>query len=228
MYYSSKLFGKIQMETWWNLNGAITGCIGAYKAKGAISQSESYINLTGNTSYNIVSNGSTGLTWDNINGWKFENEAHSILKTGITLLNNQQLSIIARFSNAATGTTTAIVPTICGAVGQYPYPEIKLSPNYAGNGVRYSNSSYSYSQPSMLNGILAISGQYGYRNGVVDTSSIGTAAGIIPEIYIGGRNLFGNQVDENNNMIYIQAIAIYNIVLTDQQIADLTILMNLL
>jgi hypothetical protein len=197
---------------WWDNNGAISGCVAAYAAKGATSLAASYTNLTGNATYNAAPG--VAPTFSSADGWTF-NGSTQYLTTGIVPA--ATWTMIVRFSSA---TNNGIV---AGSDGNMRF---WILPNGA-SGVSYGCDANALTvSPALTSGVLAIANLNCYRNGVANgviTAGTATPAQII---YIGGRNLSG--VVNLPIAAKIQALAIYSTTLTAGEVATLTTLMNAL
>lgn len=201
-------------STWWDNNGAISGCVAAYAAKGAADLAASYINLANPGTYNAVP--IVAPTWNATDGWIFNGSTQylstQITSPGITW------SVLIRFSNF-THTTNKVF------FGTYTGPTVNFLLQTGVNGFASYNGGVSASNtPAISSGVLGFAGKQPYRNGVAEASTIpagGTApAGIV---YINGFNA-GSQL----MAAYFQAFAIYNVTLTSGQVATITTAMQAL
>ena len=195
-------------DKWWLSGGiAAANCIGAYQAKGAADLAASYVNLVNPGTYNIT-NAGNAPTWNAESGWNFVAATQSKLLTGIAPgAASRSWSMIIRYSSASTagvlmghsklGTFFFIQPLRTGGVGYYNGTDgVTVSPQLAG-------------------GVLAIAGTKGYRNGTFDGDLAGSAGNVL-DIGIGWA-IFADYITAN-----VQAVAIYNEVLTSTQVASLT------
>ena len=190
---------------WWDLNGTITSCVAAYQPKGAASYAASLTDLSGNS--NDATNGTVYPTWDSTNGWKGNKTAKAYLDTGITVPEDQDISIIIRVSNLTDG--------IVMAAGLYPkgYGMVQLSVT----NIRWLCWSYVNTTGAIDgSGTLAMIGRYGYTNGVATGYGNGGTypAGISIKI-------LGEDGSSFCSNAYVQAAAIYKPKLTVQNIEDL-------
>jgi hypothetical protein len=205
---------------WWDLNGTITSCVAAYQPKGAASYAASLTDLSGNS--NDATEG-TQPDWNSTNGWMFDGE-DDYLKSNYVASPANSHTLIVRFSNAeAMGTTQG---GIAGARSSVSTGNIWFAAN-TNYGVRYSLATSTQNQtPAISEGVLAVTANVGYRNGVADKTFTSSATNANSrEIYIGIVNDYSALV---YYIVYIQAIAIYNAALTSTQIGNLTTAMNAL
>ena len=195
---------------WWDLNGTITSCVAAYQPKGAASYAASKVNLTGNTDYDATEG--TAPDWDSTNGWDFVTAENKVLTTGISVTDN--MSIIIRFSDAkSTGDNY-----LFGLTAQSTNKEYWLAPNnqYFAK-IKYARWDRQDSVSSKIaSGVLALSTNSLYINGDLDVTA-GSGTTPSANIIIGRQKpTYGQPVAK------IQAMAIYNAALTEQNISDLT------
>jgi hypothetical protein len=196
----------------WYLSGGITksSCVASYKAKGATNLVTSLINLVSPGDFNLVSD--TLPTWNSTDGWIFNGDDGTYLDTGIIPVTVGQVwSMLARFSNAKLETSTS---QVVGKPSEGGIGRFYIAPNRTTYGVLYANGDMESKTPGMTNGVLAIAGNKGYRNGNLD-ATIATADGTstLP-IKIG-------YVDWDDWPGYtgnVQAVAIYNTILSGAQI----------
>ena len=199
----------------WYLSGGIAAanCIAAYQPKGAADYAASKVNLANPGTKNAV-DGAAYPTWDATNGWIF-NGSTQYLSSGVVPVNNQGWSMIVRFSEYTSGDDT-----VCG---MYEDAGGVRTFNIGRNGgLTYFRNGGAVSYVlSLALGVLAIAGSKGYQNGSFATD-IPSATGTINQpVYIGANAYNGgavtNKFDGN-----IQALAIYNTVLTATQVGLLT------
>lgn len=205
---------------WW-LSGGISAanCIAAYQPKGAASLAESYTNLANPGTYNAAPGIAPSLISD---GWSFTGTEY--LTTGIPL--STGYSAVVRFSNW----TTTNDKYLFGAYNIASITLFALSPRDSAGLTVYWNgrgaNGFRRTSPSLVSGILAVAGNQGYRNGLADGNIFinGFAPTVSP--YLGGLNADGTL--SNGGIGYIQAIAIYNVVLSAAQVLAVTNAMNAL
>lgn len=202
--------------SWWLAGGvSSSACAGAYQAKGAANLSASYVNLA-NPGTNNLELG-VAPTWTMPDGWTF-NGTSQYLKTKIVPANDQSWSMIARFSGYTTDGRY-----ICGSAGSGS-TRFYLA-QFGGS--LYGNGSQSLiNQTIVQSAVMCVSGASGYWNGNVQVSNISPWAGSAFAIYIGCRNISGaaGSLMAGN----IQAVAIYNSVLSAAQVLAITNAMNAL
>lgn len=148
-------------ENWWEAGGA-TGCVIALDAWAAANYAASLVNLTGGA------DATTGdaPTLDVGNGWVFDGVGDYIVAPFIFLTD---WSMFIQFADVgATGTLV-----ICGASDGTnrsmlaPTRDVGSATYYYGTG----NQSVA---PQMTSGNIALVADIGYRNGIADTTSIGS------------------------------------------------------
>lgn len=200
----------------WYLAGGIpaANCVAAYQAIGAADIATSYVNLVNPGTYNLVA--PAAPTWAVDTGWTFDGSTQ-YMTTGINTGANatQTWSVIMRFSGAAVDTGLAFG----GHDGASHY--LSIAPRRIGTRRYYNGGLLSIAGGGTTSGIMAIAGLYGYLNGVLDAGSITWAACDLPELHIGACNNVGTPL----YLPYvgsIQALAFYNIVLTEAQVGAVT------
>jgi hypothetical protein len=146
-------------------------------------------------------------TWNSRTGWSFD---------GTQWLDSQVIptishSLLVRYTNAiATATycvACALYEEATKRFGVYP---IELTAK-----VYYGNGNYIEISPQLTSGVLGIAGRYGYRNGLLDTSSIGTGGPFSIPLYFGALNLSGTAYSYKLN---IQSLAIYSRTLSASEV----------
>lgn len=206
----------------WYLAGGVlaASCVAAYQPKGALSLAASYINLA-NPGTNNAAPG-VAPTWDAATGWYGDNTKY--LATGIIPASGW--SAICRFSGLSTGDNDQILfGSYGGASGQYFGCQARygvVDDHY------YFNGGLSTGLGARLTaGVMAIAGASGYLDGLAETTTIPAwGAATTREIYLLAFNNNGSLVSAMTG--YIQAVAIYNTILTAPQVAAITNAMNAL
>jgi hypothetical protein len=196
---------------WWDLNGTITSCVAAYQPKGAASYAASKTDLSGNSNTAIEIDGNSPA-WDSSYGWSFNN-TNKRLSVGFAI-DDLYWSFILRYSGYSIDDkwlcgnwTSEHMSGIRNRQGKHSWA------NYSYNNV----DEFAITLENAAAGISAVAGRYGYWNGVNKVTSIPTDTVTGGNFYVGGRNYTNSYVDAE-----IQAFAIYNSVLTQTQIEDLT------
>lgn len=193
---------------WWLSGGiAAANCVAAYTPKGAVSLAASYDNnaAPGNGLPDGTYDAALGVapTWASGTGWTF-NGIDQYLTTGVSV-SSTAWSAIMRFSGVANAQG--------GGVGE-DATRFYLQPRLV-NKRYYANGGFTSVAIDTTSGVMAVAGQQGYYNGIVDGSAISAAPPSGALIRIGlvagaaKRYLYGN----------IQAVAIYNATLTAPQVA---------
>lgn len=152
----------------------------------------------------------TAPTWAARTGWYFNGASSQYLNTGVTATNNQQWSMLVRFSGLV---TTAQYKILMGAYNSAsPYQGILLSGHWDSLSVMYMNGGNVKVSPQITtggSGVLGLAGVQGYRNGLADGSAIGAVAGTFYPIRIGAGGIqTGNAAGHITG--YIQAAVIYS------------------
>lgn len=199
---------------WW-LSGGINpaNCVAAYQPKGAVSLAASYINLVNSETHTIIVG--SAPTWDYTNGWKFTNTQYLI--TDIECATDQSWSMIVAFNNYY-----GLNCFISGSNnGNLQNGKFYVGANWTSKRI-YGNGGYLDADNAITSGILCVAGNKGYYNGALDVTSIDTwtNGGISYPIFINGINQTGSSLYRPAN--YIQALAIYSIVLNSGQVSALT------
>ena len=195
-------------------------CIAAYKATGATDLAASYDNLA--APGNGLADGTYDLTapvaapaWNTVTGWTFDGLTQ-YLTTGIPIPDAQTWSMIVQFSSVTSeGYATGYFNTLL-ANG------FMLTPNRLDAHRRYYNGNAGLLiDPSITEGVMAIAGATAYLDGVPD-GTIVTLASTSPQFYIGA------DYDPWTTGVHaycgldIQAIAIYDAVLTEEEVRCVT------
>jgi hypothetical protein len=193
--------------TWWDNSGAISGCVGAWQAKGAASYAASLLDLSGNAN-NLTENLST-VDWSTDNGWEFD--GGDTFDTGITPVNNQTWSMIVQYAGYTPGNYHAL----CGTLNNPP--SFLIQPGRGGTTVSYWHGSRFDKAPALAAGNLAIAGDTAYRDGSAESGTIPSAAGTHTySIYVGAYN---DKDPTNCITANVYALAIYNATLTEAEVA---------
>jgi hypothetical protein len=192
----------------WYLSGGVlaANCVGAYQAIGAANIGASYSNLANPGTHDLTT--TAAPTFAAETGWEFDG-ATTYLETGIIPLGNQAQSMFCRFSDLSGN--NCVCGLYEGAGKFYLGPNVS-SHFYLCNGVTESEHA-----PYLTTGVVGFGGLTVYRNGVVDGADLGAespAYGI--SINIGRRNKVGGGPD-NYTVGKIQAVAIYNVAVTQAQ-----------
>ena len=191
---------------WWRAGGAPEP-VAVYQPIGAASLAASYVNLANPGTFDAAPGGAPTL---GAAGWTF-NGSTQFLTTGIIPTNDQQFSMITRFSGATIGINSTVAGMFNNSIRQF-----RLLNASAGAGVVYSNGTQNQSLPELAAGVLAIAGNQGYRNGMADVTVTDWGGAATRDVYVAATNSgVANQFLNGN----IQAIAIYSSTLTAPQVA---------
>ena len=199
-------------SSWW-LSGGITpaNCIAAYQAKGAADYAGSKVNLANPSTYDAV-DGAAYPTWDITNGWKFVNPSSQYLTTGgIQPAGDQTWSMIARYSNLTTPSWAGLVQTDGGGICL----NMVVWSNAGSYRIYVTGNKLVNSASKDAAGIIALAGRQGYFDGLAEVALIDVGSCITGNLQFCKEG--GNYIS-----VYIQAFAIYNIVLDATQIGLLT------
>lgn len=200
-------------STWWDDNGAISGCVAAYQPKGSASLAASYTNLANPGTYAAAPG--VAPTFNTADGWTF-NGSTQYLTTGIIPTNNQTWSAIVRFSNASADDSSMLF-----GGGSY----FAIQQRRTGGAVGWWNGGFLTETPGVTTGVLGFAGATAYRNGIAVAGSISAGSGSLAALFIGAANAGGAILHAN---IKIQAIAFYSVVLTGTQFGAITTAMQAL
>jgi hypothetical protein len=187
---------------WWLVAGKT--CVAAYQPKGAASLANSYINLANPGTGNAAPGTPPTLDAD---GWVL-NGIDQYLLTGYTPTATS--SMLARFSNGASGGNRILIGTYKGAGSDFAVFQTTGGKTYY-----VSGNSLIASSVEALSGVLGVAAKKGYRDGSPDGTIAGGAITVSSELFI-GRN---NGAVEYWCPCKIQAIVIYSDTLTDGEMA---------
>jgi len=210
---------------WWTLDGALTTCIAAYQPKGAANLDTSYTNLANVGTYTCSANNAP--TQNATDGWVFTADA---LKNGLTSISSSaEFTVISRFTNMQ---ATVAEDYLFGGASAANGHGVDIRPRYTGDVIRYHHGpNYVNGSACPTSGVLAVSKDGGYLNGVSDSDSLAACDFGTYQLYnfsIGSRYWGETEYASTRITCYIQAFAIYNSTLTAPQIAELTAAMNAL
>lgn len=193
-------------KPWWMAGGITPGtCIAAYQPAGAMSLAASYTNLA-NPGKNNAAPG-TAPAWDAVNGWSFT--GFQFLTSGITPI-YYYYSIAVRYSDSPASDV--------GLLGGYYTTAadcFAIFPLYMSSFI-FANNNDGQIAPGASAGVMAMAGKSGYHNGKKYITIAGTTNNISGTI-----NIAGGQTGRYRTC-KIQAFAVYNITLTETQVAELT------
>lgn len=200
--------GQGAAGNWWDPN--VDGlCVwAAYQPKGAASLAASYLDLSGNGN-----NAGVGVapTWDAVNGWIF-NGSTQYLTTTFLPETDQSQSVMIAYTNAASGYNFMFGGAGAGA-------RLFRASRRATDSI-FSNGGQVIAGAGNAAGTLGVAGNQGYQDGVAVGGAIEAwGAGGAFVCYIGCLNNLG--VASLFQACRIQALAIYNCVLTGTQMAAL-------
>jgi hypothetical protein len=210
-------------DTPWYLAGGVdpANCVAAYQAKGAADYATSKVNLANPGTYDAYQDLPAAVPDWNVNtGWKcgYDAGVSTYVKTGYTPPSNGSHSLVVRYSYD-------ILPP---DLRTYPGLAIDSGPGF-GFGVWVTVEHVQYfngntvvgSAVSPNSGVVAVAGNSGYINGVIDAQGIASDSGIDYELFIGGANIDTAAI-VGDIVLYIQAAAFYSAVITAEQVAAIT------
>ena len=220
---SGDLTGQNFTSPWYLYDGILSSnCIAAYQPKGAATYANSKINLANPGTYDCT-DGTAYPTWDAINGWKFLASSSQYLTGGPTPANTQIWSVFIKYTTL----TYTNYGTFCGYNVYEASPGFGVQQDGLGGKAWYDNGNQKKGTTLVptSTGIIGVAGTSGYINTSADVTSIGTHAGSMGAMYFGAdyRGSYTFFLTA-----YIQAIGIYNIVLSSAQISALETAMNAL
>ena len=193
---------------WWVVAGKT--CVAAYQPIGAASLAASYTNLANPGTYDAAPG--VAPTWASGTGWTFNAALVQRLLTGIVPADGW--TAICKFSDA-TANGNAIF-------GSYTGNTTRFIIQIGATNITYQQGFYTTVTPTLTAGVLAISGQRGYRNGTAEGSAISAWSGTATsQIAIGGYATSGTNVVANLTG-KIQAVAIYSDTLSGAEVATLS------
>lgn len=207
-------------DDWWCPCGITPDdAVGAYLAKGAGSYANSKINLINENNYPIYDDGDEGVPWDDVNGWRLNNSFLYIYNPPTS----ENTTIAIRYSDMVVGADNykLISKYITGKNTWI------LQSNSEGGAILYACDTYSCQINNIYtSGVVVGANKWLYHNGGL----IGTIPST-PTTFSEDENpmYIGSEDGASEfSVVNIQAIALYNKVLTPTQIADLTTAMNAL
>ena len=202
----------IQAVTWWLGAGDISpeNCMCAYQpALVPTSLAQSYINLN-NPGVNDAQVG-VAPTWDVKRGWIFNGSSQYLYSVPA---NGGNYTVIVLCTTSTANTSGRIFGT---AVGSDSDPRLFFVPNSNSAAVYENGNGGINVGPAFTSGIVAIAGNKAYRNGVLESGTMTAWSGTNNNpIAIGAQK-------SDTGMVFarvtdVQAFAVYNITLTQDQI----------
>ncbi len=223
---SDPSLGYIQILGDWWLAGGISpaNCIAAYQAIGATSLNNSYINLANPGTNDIID--VNAPYWNIVDGWVWDSDSnYPQLNTGVVA--KAGYSVVVKFFCTA---EDIIQNTVLGGTKESTSQYFEI---FARRGVTADDHIYKYGSASLAIGVrlfgsnvMAMTDDYGYLNGAVDDAIAGDLTDSVYPIYLFNTNRDGvlNPVVPFHGAI--QAVAIYDITLTDAQVFAITARLN--
>lgn len=199
--------------TYDGLNGA--NCIGAYNAVGALSLADSYINRANPGTYDCAAH-PNAPSWNVNTGWTLNGTNQALLPGFV--VGGKDWTIIIRYANAVSKNQVGFGYKGAGEETCYINPS---------NATDYAEFAYGNASPktvsSKASGVLAISNRSCYMDGVLVETLAAAGSYTSNQAHIAESGL--------DTLYYegdILAVAAYDISLSAEQIAALTIAMNAL
>ena len=203
----------IYSSNWWEAGGT-TGCLAAYKSKGAASYAASKVNLVTPGTYDLTEG--VAPSWSSDSGW-FRTAANQYLKTGV-IVTNSSWSIFVRYANILPIATKEYM-----AIGSYSVmiiPLYTVTQGYVRHG-KFNESPVN----SKTSGVSGLSGRNFYHNGEL-VRSLPSGGTYDPEdLYIFDQNYYNAPYGLNGVLYNISAVAIFNRTLSAGEVATLSAVM---
>lgn len=195
-----------------------SGAVVAYQPKGAASLAASYVNLANPGTYDAVPG--TAPTWNAMNGWSFVTASAQYLLTGYTVSTNALTVLIRGSFTKATGTNRWMFSagntnaTVVFGIRTQNENSIQFW-----NGTNFTNVSVSPGT-NPETGVFCVAGFDIYRGGV-DIGNIASNSSTPNTQLVIGALLFGAGYIQHTTGT-VQALAVYNSVLSAGQIATVS------
>ena len=199
---------------WWNDDGAIAGCIGAWLAKGAASYAASRTDLSGTG--NNLTEGNGAVSWASGTGWGFAAASAQYLDTGIIPdISAQGYSMLLRYASYV---TNAYFMAIYAGASQ------RFGVGFLSNNFYYTNGGIvSVVRAGISAAVLGVAGNQGYYNGSSDGGAISAAVGVITTtLPIGARRREDLGSLDQHVTANIYAASVYSAVLTGPQMSTVS------
>ncbi len=200
---------------WWEAGGT-TGCVRAYKPKGAASYAASKSNLVSPGTGDATEPTANVPTWNTSTGWSFDGAfaTNQVLSTGVAL-GNGSVTMILQFTGAVSAPFSIFTGYIIGG-GYFYFGAFGGSGDGFSNGPNPEDVSCSVGRPA---GNFAIAGLDGYLNGsVVGTDAGPIAANLNSPVFIGDAGSLGSPAGRGAAFTCV-AYAIYSGILNATQVA---------
>lgn len=214
--------GPLGAANWWDPNNEGLCVWAAYQPEGRVDFANSLVDMSGNGNDAGDPGGGNTPAWDAINGWKCDGLAHYLTTTFVPN-DDQTQSVIVLYSNL--GNAGFICGNQLGAGREFRVRPMHVFPG--GRGFFYNGGSFLAAIGSgITEGTIALAGTKGYFDGVADADSCGPwTAPNARAIYIGA---YQGVAPGGFCAVYIQAMAIYDCILTAPQMAVVDAAMALL
>jgi hypothetical protein len=205
--------GRVAADDWWLAGGiSAANVVAAYQPVGAASLAASYVNLANPGTYDAAPG--VAPTWGAATGWIF-NGTNQNLRVSVRA--ESGWAAIIRFSDAPTS------PPSRGLFGQIATnARMAISPlggttpffvDYYNGGLQLAVA------PGLTGGVLGVSGNRAYRNGLQETGTLGNWTGTAFDIIAIGAWALSNTTVGVFQPCRVQAFALYNTTLTAPQVA---------
>ena len=215
---SGLLPGEVAVNPWWDPAGEGLCIWAAYQPKGAASLAASYTDLSGNG--NNTGPG-TAPTWDAVNGWKFQDASAQYLITTFVPANDQSQTMLVQFTSA-----TSLNDYLAGSWELATGDKFVVRPRVGGDAFNsaMNGNGEVFTLPKITAGNLGVAGSQGYVDGGAQGGALGAWTGASASaVWIGCANRSG--AGNGHVSAYIQALALYDCVLTAPQVAAVRVRM---
>ena len=203
-------------QKWWEPSSGAFSVAGVYRAIGAASASAARVNLD-NPGTNDLTTPGAAPSWAIETGWTL-NGTSQFFATGLS--SNGDYTMIVRFSDVGDSDDRVLI----GGVGSGADTRHWTSPRWFANqaGIGYGNA-FTVAVTATgwaAGGVLAVSRNKLYRDGSLIHTLSGTFSGGAAPLFVGAFS--NNGTAANFFPGKIQAVAIYNSVLSDSQVAEVS------
>jgi hypothetical protein len=219
--------GRRRSQAWWLPSGiSETNVQAAYQFKGATSESNAYYNLVNSSTYSLSKNNAS-VSWTSDKGVFIP----AVYGAGLTGFDQGYTSCAVRFSDVDVNANTEV-----GLIGPvdwyYLFAKAATYSNiyYKTPGFSTSSDNTSRSNEPMAYGVLGYTRSLAklYQNGQSKsiTTYQWTFAATAYTVSIGNATRLTLEYSRTMGTVYIQAVAFYNVALSDAQHAELAEKMN--
>lgn len=211
--YMNRKFKTNIVRPFWAVGRIGDSCVAAYKAKGATSQANSYINLANPGTHDAMA--VVAPSWSEALGWVFNGSTQAL---GTDIIPSSGWTMLVCYNTLASVGVAAIIAGSQNTTGNRRFYVGKS----AAGAELYGSGALAIDGAVTSSGVLTIAGQNGYFNGVSRGLSItdwDTPTNARP-IYFGAVNVDGSAASFASVRIF--AVAIYDTILSTRQIQGVT------